>query len=86
MNPIASLLDMVIIPERWVQSALCAETGGDDPFATREDPSAVRRALNVCNQCPVAAECLEYAVRTKQTRGTWGGRTQPELRKLRSGT
>lgn len=85
MNPMASLLSMVIISEPWIDDALCAEVGGDDHFATQKDPSAVGRAKALCARCEVVAECLEYAIRAKEPIGTWGGRSQPELRRLRRG-
>lgn len=83
MNPMASLVDLVIIPETWIQDALCAQVGGDDHFAHRADVAAVRRAKDVCARCDVAAQCLEYALRNNETRGVWGGKTAMQLRRMR---
>lgn len=83
MNPIASLMDMVIIPEDWADDALCAQVGGDDHFAHRADVAAVRRAKGVCARCDVAAQFLEYALRNNETRGVWGGKTPMQLRRMR---
>ena len=33
--------------------------------------------------CPVAEECLEFALATNQEAGVWGGTTEEERRKLR---
>ncbi len=41
---------------------------------------AVARAKQICAGCPVAAECLAYAVTTDQRFGVWGGLTAHERR------
>ena len=41
-------------------------------------------ATEVCGRCPVAGECLEYAVETNQPFGIWGGKTELQRRRLRS--
>lgn len=38
-----------------------------------------KRAQKVCNGCTVDRECLDYALRTGQDEGVWGGKT-PEQR------
>ncbi len=50
-----------------------------DPFF---DPTAEAEAVAICQPCPVAAECLAYAVSTGQVYGVWGGRPQQEVRRL----
>lgn len=37
-----------------------------------------RRAKAVCARCPVRLECLDYALRTREPYGIWGGRTESE--------
>lgn len=32
-----------------------------------------RKAIELCNQCPVRQQCLEYAVFAPETYGIWGG-------------
>ena len=46
-----------------------------DEKLTRE-----RRAKAICAVCPVRPECLEYAVRTKESHGIWGGLNELERR------
>jgi WhiB family redox-sensing transcriptional regulator len=36
-----------------------------------------------CNGCDVAAQCLEYALRTDQRDGVWGGLSQVARTRLR---
>ena len=37
------------------------------------------RAKAVCASCPVAAECLAYAIGRPEKAGTWGGMSEDEL-------
>lgn len=44
----------------------------------------VEPAKAICKQlCPVREECLEYAMRTRQQFGVWGGTSVMERRRLR---
>jgi WhiB family redox-sensing transcriptional regulator len=36
------------------------------------------RAREVCARCPVRSECLDFALRTRQMHGVWGGTTAEE--------
>ena len=40
-------------------------------------------AKAVCRRCPVAVECLAWALATGQTAGVWGGLSEDERRELR---
>ena len=40
-------------------------------------------AKAICRECPVQAQCLEFALRTTQDYGVWGGRTEDERRAIR---
>jgi WhiB family transcriptional regulator, redox-sensing transcriptional regulator len=35
-------------------------------------------ALHVCARCPVRQQCLDFALRTNETHGIWGGTTPEE--------
>ena len=39
-------------------------------------------AKAVCATCPVAEQCLEYAISTHQSDGVWGGLTAVERHRL----
>lgn len=43
----------------------------------------VREAKAVCASCPVRVPCLEFALRTNEQDGIWGGLTPDERRGLR---
>lgn len=55
-------------------------------FGDEDEPKDQRRyresaAQRVCGQCPVAAECLELALRNGEMYGVWGGLGEVELRR-----
>jgi WhiB family redox-sensing transcriptional regulator len=39
-------------------------------------------AKAICATCPVAADCLEYAIATRQSHGVWGGLTAVERHRV----
>ena len=43
----------------------------------------IAAAKAVCAQCPVRAECLDFALATNQECGVWGGASEEERRRLR---
>jgi WhiB family redox-sensing transcriptional regulator len=71
---------------RWRQHSLCRDTDPDLFFPVGTTGQAlvqIDNAKAVCRQCPVQAECLEYALSTNQDSGIWGGTSEEERRKLR---
>lgn len=63
--------ESLIDPEPWVQQALCAESDPEAFFP--EKGGSTMPAKAVCSRCDVQAECLAYALRTRQSQGIWGG-------------
>lgn len=41
-----------------------------------------QRAKEICAECPVRLDCLNYAVRIREQHGIWGGLTEKERRVL----
>ncbi|HEX6946316.1 MAG TPA: WhiB family transcriptional regulator [Acidimicrobiia bacterium] len=74
-------VDLTIIP--WRDAAACLSNPEVDFFPPREDSLAIARARAVCAGCPVAAECLNWALATNQPDGIWGGHTPRERRAIR---
>lgn len=71
-------------PQPWKLQALCRVA--PDPsvfFPDQSEPQKRREAKAYCAVCPVAEQCLEYALSTKQYWGIWGGLTERERRRLR---
>lgn len=64
---------------KWQEQAACRDV--EDPdifFPERGGSSKAARAL--CADCPVRAECLEYALANHEDFGIWGG-TSPRDRR-----
>lgn len=76
--------DTLITPEPWTQDALCAQIDPDLFFPGKAEHSKARDAKKVCASCPVATMCLEYALRTDQKHGIWGGLNTQDRSRLRS--
>lgn len=66
----------------WMEQAACVDEDPELFFPLSEHgPGAAAQtaeALSVCSICPVAQECLRYALDTHQTAGIWGGLTERE--------
>lgn len=64
----------------WAAFAACRDVDSALFFPGQDgDP---RPALRVCAGCPVSAECLEWALETRQRFGIWGGATERDRRRL----
>ena len=48
-----------------------------------EKGGSTREAKRICGECPVRAECLEYALEEDERFGIWGGMSERERRKLK---
>lgn len=73
-------------PAEWRADAECLRLAGDDRarsqlfFPTRGEPATAARA--VCERCPVAEPCLDFALDTA-AQGIWGATTGGERRLIR---
>ncbi len=70
-----------LIDQDWRAHALCGSTNPDLFFAV----GAVehKQAKQICRECPVRSECLEYAMQAPVDHGIWGGLTERERRRFR---
>jgi len=63
----------------WQKEGACA--GVEDPsifFPSPGDTQSLRAAKEICTQCPVVLQCLEYAFNNKERYGIWGGKSTRE--------
>ncbi|MDA8277670.1 MAG: WhiB family transcriptional regulator [Actinomycetota bacterium] len=70
----------------WKPRALCSEFDAQLFFpvgVTGDAEAQINRAKSVCSRCPVSMQCLEFALRTNQEYGIWGGRDEEERRVIR---
>jgi WhiB family redox-sensing transcriptional regulator len=66
---------------QWMWDAECAQVDPELFFPPEKSVSKV--AKKICGECPVQAACLEYALRSDQTAGIWGGMTTKERKRVR---
>ncbi len=77
-----SVIDLTVTP--WREAAACLEVTDEVSFfPDAENLAAIARAKAVCASCPVAWECLTWAITTNQSEGVWGGHTPRERRAIR---
>lgn len=68
----------------WREGAACLSVGPDVSFfPDPEDVGGIATAKAVCATCPVASECLTWAIETNQSEGVWGGHTARERKAIR---
>lgn len=68
------------IRTEWQTGAACR--GADTAvFFPRTDADA-GAAKAICDTCPVAQDCLEWAIETRQPEGVFGGLTPTERHRL----
>lgn len=70
-------------PEPWVADALCPQSDPEAFFP--EKGNQAQPARQICLQCPVRAECLDFAIRTGQRYGVYGGFSDREREYLMRG-
>lgn len=76
------------VNQTWQVRAACRgpKSGVFFPPASgeRRDDRELReaRAKVICSECPVAAECLDYALSIKEPHGIWGGLNEHERSQL----
>lgn len=68
--------------EQWRQFAACGDMNVAD-FFPEEGANVTLEIKIVCRGCPVRNECLDFAIRTKQKYGVWGGYNEQDRRRTR---
>lgn len=64
----------------WFGRAACRHTTVD---MVPEDGAGVRLAKQICRECPVRTQCLNYALEFNEDKGVWGGHSERERRRIR---
>ena len=65
------------------RGAACADKPTDMFFPHGENISQkTQEAIKVCNGCPIAVQCLTWAIQNED-HGIWGGTTPSERKELR---
>jgi WhiB family redox-sensing transcriptional regulator len=82
----ASSLVLASADYTWRKAAICRDTDPDLFFPVGTTGYAlvqIDRAKQVCGECPVHPDCLQYALDTNQDSGIWGGTSEEERRSIR---
>ncbi|MEF3117969.1 WhiB family transcriptional regulator [Streptomyces chrestomyceticus] len=69
----------------WWEKAACLDEDPELFFPVGVTGPAAQQqadAKAVCRRCPVAGECLEWALQTGQNYGIWGATDEEERRRL----
>jgi WhiB family transcriptional regulator, redox-sensing transcriptional regulator len=72
--------------EDWWVLAACRSADPDLFFPISDKGPAqlqIARAKVICARCRVRVQCLDFAMRTEQVNGIWGGMTEHERRGMR---
>jgi WhiB family redox-sensing transcriptional regulator len=83
---LASSLALGSADYTWRSQATCRDTDPELFFPVGTTGQAllqIAKAKSVCCQCPVHAQCLEFALETNQDTGIWGGTSEEERRQMR---
>jgi len=73
----------------WRHAAACLDEDPELFFPIGSTGPALvqtETAKAVCAQCDVSGQCLQWALRTHQEAGVWGGMSEDERRALRRRT
>jgi WhiB family redox-sensing transcriptional regulator len=75
----------MILYQPWYPRAGC-RTMDNAAFFSSRNQRARRRALRVCEDCPVQEECLDFALQFDDSRdfGVWGGTTREQRIRIRA--
>ncbi len=66
--------------EQWQRYGSCWGSFDSSFFP---DTYGGKRAVAICERCPVEEVCLDYAIVTNQKHGVWGGKTRSQRLKIR---
>ncbi len=66
--------------EDWTTNARCRGLTPAEFFP--EESLGVDHAASICSDCPVRAECLNYALDHHIKHGIWGGTSQRERQRI----
>ena len=83
VEPLPDLNDLVRRPS-WQRYAACRGQGIEEFFP--EEGSGATRAAAICAPCPVAEECLAYALDNPALKGVWAGTSERRRRRMRMAT
>lgn len=79
-EPLPELSELFKRPA-WHEQAACRGVGTERFFPS--EGSSLMQARRLCSRCPVADDCLRYALANPSLKGIWAGTSERRRRKLR---
>jgi WhiB family transcriptional regulator, redox-sensing transcriptional regulator len=77
---------MDAIPQEWMKLGVCTDPTIDPdwffPDTEHNNDQEVKLALNMCRQCPVRINCLQYAIDSWPVYGIWGGLRTKQIKEI----
>jgi WhiB family redox-sensing transcriptional regulator len=64
----------------WRRMAACRGVSPDLFFPSKGEPAG--EAKQVCQTCPVAGACLDFAITSGEETGIWGGMSERQRREV----
>lgn len=64
----------------WQDYAVCNQSDPEAFFP--EKGGSTKQAKSVCKRCTVAEDCLQYALKYRETYGIWGGKSEQQRREI----
>ena len=63
----------IVAWEKWMERSACLDVDPELFYPDQGAHSQSRAARKICAQCPVNADCLDYALAHHELYGIWGG-------------
>ena len=70
----------------WARRGTCRTHPDPDLWFSDENTPGQQEAAAICETCPVAGPCLDYALTVRPLHGIWGGTTPRQRTRLLNGT
>lgn len=67
----------------WLMGAACKDADPHLFFPHTGENREAASAKAICHQCPVEADCLDWALKTDEQFGIWGGKSQRERARIK---
>jgi len=83
VDPLPDLSSLLQRPA-WQRVAVCRGIGVDD-FVPPDGSSRLQAAV-MCGRCPVAKECMDYALSHPSLKRIWAGTSERGRHRMRTGT
>lgn len=75
-----SLVVEVVEEPKWQEKAACK--GEKTQMFYPKNGIGVHEAIQICDECIVRDECLDYATTNEENFGIWGGKSERQRRKI----